>query len=334
MHLVILHQAVNEQDTVEDQDVLVQVESISQSLRRLGYQTASLPCDLNLDAMLERLRDLKPDLVFNLVESLAGNDSLVYLPSAVLDAAGIPYAGNRTESHFLTAHKLLAKQRLQYAGLPTPEWIEGCRRTCKQSSLPPLPSQDKERISKWIVKGVWEQASRDLDEESIVLGTQEEVLAALDERIRRTGRPSFAERFVEGREFNLGLLAGPDGVEGLPPAEIDFSTFPLEKPRIVGHRAKWDEESFEYNNTPRTFDFPESDKALLEELSTLAKKCWELFSLHGWARVDFRVDTKGNPFILEINTNPCLSPDAGFAAALQRAGIPFEKAIERIVQEE
>ena len=238
----------------------------------------------------------------------------------MLDAAGIPYAGNRTEAHFLTAHKLLAKRRLHDAGLPTPAWIAA-----------PLPMGEGSK--KWIVKGVWDQASRDLDDEAIVLGANDRIIQAIDERVRRTGRPSFAELFIEGREFNIGLLAGPAGAEVLPPAEIDFSAFPPEKPRIVGHRAKWAEDSFEYNNTPRTFDFPQADGPLLDELRSMAKKCWVLFSLRGWARVDFRVDAQSRPWILEINTNPCLSPDAGFFAALARAGIPFETAIQRIVEE-
>jgi D-alanine-D-alanine ligase len=330
MLTVILHQAINEQDTVEDQDVLVQVEAVSCALIKLGHETASVACTLNLAAMLNQVCAIRPDLIFNLVESLGGSDSLVYLPHAVLDAAGISYTGNRTDSHFLTAHKVLGKERLQFAGLPTPAWIDGIND--HQPSLPaPLPKG--EGSNKWIIKGVWDQASRDLDEEAIVAGSLEQVREALDARIRRTGRASFAERFIEGREFNLGLPTGPEGVEVLPPAEIDFSAFPSEKPRIVGHRAKWDEDSFEYKNTPRTFDFREADRSLLTELRSLAKKCWSLFSLRGWARVDFRVDAEGRPWILEINTNPCLSPDAGFAAALDRAGIPFEEAIRRIVEE-
>ena len=53
--------------------------------------------------------------------------------------------------------------------------------------------------------------------------------------------------------------------------------------------------------------------------------------LRGWARVDFRVDGSGRPCILEVNANPCLSPDAGFAAGLERAGIAYPDAIARIV---
>ncbi len=85
-----------------------------------------------------------------------------------------------------------------------------------------------------------------------------------------------------------------------------------------------EEASFEYVNTPRSFDFPGTDCDLLEQLGTLAGDCWQLFALGGYARVDFRVDTAGKPWILEINANPCLSPDAGFAAALAQASIPWE----------
>jgi D-alanine-D-alanine ligase len=356
MRIVILHQAISDHDTIEDRDVLVQVESVSQSLRQLGHKVFALACTLNLESMLNQVRAMQPELVFNMVESLGGADSLVYLTHAVLDSAGIPYTGNRTESHFLTANKLLAKKAIHFAGLATPEWIEvgiklevpesGTSASSptdpevgampvgspKQFRLYPFPKPGS-GVEKWIIKGLWDQASRDLDEDSVVVGDAHKIMDALHERIHRTRRPSYAEKFIEGREFNISLLTSSTEVEVLPPAEIDFSAFPPEKPRIVGHRAKWDEHSFEYKNTPRTFDFPESDAPLLEKLKSLAKKCWELFILRGWARVDFRVDTEGRPWILEINTNPCLSPDAGFAAALAHAGISFDKAIRRIAEE-
>jgi D-alanine-D-alanine ligase len=72
---------------------------------------------------------------------------------------------------------------------------------------------------------------------------------------------------------------------------------------------------------------------LLCQLAYLARECWHGFGLRGYARVDFRVDQEGNPWILEINANPCLSPDAGFAAALERAGISFPQAVERLLDD-
>ena len=122
----------------------------------------------------------------------------------------------------------------------------------------------------------------------------------------------------------------PDPI--LPPGEMDFSTFPEGKPRIIGHRAKWHEDSFEYNNTPRSFHVQEHDRSLVEQLKRLALDCWQVFDLRGYVRVDFRVDRTGQPWILEVNANPCLSPDAGYAAALDEAGISYDEAVQRIVE--
>jgi D-alanine-D-alanine ligase len=339
MRVAVLYNAVSQQDTIEDQDVLVQVDVVSQSLKRLGHEHFPVACTLDLDWMREKLRQYQPDAVFNLVEALHGDDSLVYLPPAVLNTLGLPYTGGSAESLFLTTHKILAKDRLFHAGLPTPAWIvqdtiPGENISCNlpddfsatQSALDITPGR-------WIIKGIWEQGSRDMDDDAVFAGGLPEVQQQLRKRVKHTSRPAFAEEFIEGREFNLALLTGPGGVEVLPPAEIDFSAFPADKPRIVGHRAKWQADSFEYNNTPRSFDFPAADQPLLDLLQDLARRCWRLFMLRGWARVDFRVDQNGRPWILEVNANPCLSPEAGFAAALQQAGIGFDEAIRRILCE-
>ena len=173
-----------------------------------------------------------------------------------------------------------------------------------------------------------------MDDDAVLHGVGlTEVRERLQQRAAQSGRPCFAEQFVEGREFNLSVLAGPAGPEVLPPAEIDFSAFPPGKPRIVGHRAKWQADSFEYHHTPRRFVFEPTDVPLLDHLRRLARQCWSLFGLRGCVRVDFRVDAAGNPWILEINANPCLSPDAGFAAALEQASIPLDTAIRRILED-
>jgi D-alanine-D-alanine ligase len=339
MRIAVLYNAVSQQDTIEDQDVLVQVEVVSQSLKRLGHEHFAVACTLDLDAMKEKLRELQPDMVFNLVEALQGDDSLVYLPPAVLVSLNLPHTGASAESLFLTTHKLLAKDRLSRAGLPTPSWIVQDKISTKSKScngpndLSHPRSDPSATVNSWIIKGVWEQGSRDMDDDAVFSGGAAEVHRRLRERVKHTGRPAFAEEYIEGREFNLAMLTGPGGVEVLPPAEVDFSAFPAEKPRIVGYRAKWQADSFEYNNTPHRFDFPAADRTRLDHLADLALQCWDLFMLRGWGRVDFRVDQSGRPWILEVNANPCLSPDAGFAAALQRAGIEFDEAIRRIVNE-
>jgi D-alanine-D-alanine ligase len=140
-----------------------------------------------------------------------------------------------------------------------------------------------------------------------------------------------AEPYLHGREFNVGLLAAPAGVEVLPVAEIVFEGYPAGKPRIVGFRAKWEPDSFEYRHTVRRFDFPRADAALLERLRLLSLAAWNALGVAGYARVDFRVGADGQPRILEVNANPCLTPDAGFAAAAERSGRSLAEAVVEIL---
>ena len=147
-------------------------------------------------------------------------------------------------------------------------------------------------------------------------------------KIKTAADKFFAESYIEGREFNLAILAGTF----LPVSEIHFVDYPEPtKLKIVDFRAKWEEDSFEYIHTPRSFDFPETDRPLIAELLKIARRCWGFFNLHGYARVDFRVDDEGRPWVLEINANPCLSPDGGFFAAAARMNLTFTDIVEKII---
>jgi D-alanine-D-alanine ligase len=327
MLIALLHNAVSPEDSAADLDVLVQAEAVGKALTELGHDWTRLPCTLDLATLRDRLGELRPDAVFNLAESLGGSDWLAHLVTALLDTLGMPYTGGRTEALFLTNHKVLAKRRLQEAGLPTPAWLDRAASSYGKAGQATFEPEER-----YMLKAICEHASFGLDEENVIAAESREQLASrLGAFAARLGRPAFAERFIEGREFNLSVLGGPDGPTVLPPAEIDFSAFPPGKPRIVGQRAKWADDSFEFSHTPRSFDVHEVDRPLLADLQVLARDAWLIFGLTGYARVDFRVDGAGRPWILEINANPCLSPDAGFAAALERASIPFARAIERIL---
>ena len=351
MNIVILHNAVASHESPEDQDTLTQVAAISQALDRLGHRPLAIPCTLDLAAARESLLAADADLVVNLVESLGGSDSLAHLAPALLDSMRLPYTGSHTEGLFATNHKLIAKRTMRQAGLPTPRWlnVSGTFRVPLQevgtrNAFGPLdisgragPSRQEEPTASFqppcIIKSVWEHGSRGLDDENVVHdGDAEAIRERLADFIARTGRPHFAEEFIDGREFNVPMLDGPDGPQVLPPGEMDFSTFPEGKPRIIGHRAKWHESSFEYNNTPRSFAVREQDRGLVDQLRQLSLDCWRLFDLHGYVRVDFRVDRAGRPWILEVNANPCLSPEAGYAAALEEAGVSYDDAVRRIVE--
>lgn len=327
MLVAIVHNALIQSSAPDELDVLVQVEAVADALQRLGHRTEIVPCDLNLSAVADRLVKLKPDLVFNLVESLAGSGRLIHCFPALLETLGMPYSGASAEALFLTSNKVLAKSRLSDRKVPTPMWF--CAGGSRSGRLCP-DSADWPR--RWIIKSVWEHASVGLDEKSIVADVDAHRLSALlTQRAPLLGGDCFAEAFIEGREFNLSLIGALGAPEVLPPAEIRFEGFTEDQPRIVDYSAKWNLASYGYHHTPRTFDFEERDRPLLERLAETALQCWDLFGLSGYARVDFRVDGDNRPWVLEINTNPCISPDAGFAAAVQRSGMTYAQAIEMIL---
>jgi D-alanine-D-alanine ligase len=322
MRVVVLHSELTEGVHRDEDDVLIQAGVVSRALSNLGYEPTLMPFSMDNKVMVERLRALAPSFVFNLVETVEGMGGLIYLAPAMLDHIAISYTGATTEAIFLTSNKIVAKRFLTNAGMPTPQWV----------SVENIKRGPRVNAGTYIIKSVWEHASIGLDDDAIVsVNNPEELLNELTTRKEKLGGECFAEIFVEGREFNLSLLAASRGPEVLPPAEIIFHDFPPEKPKVVGYTAKWEPDSFEYNHTPRHFDFSEEDAALIEELERIALNCWDLFALRGYARVDFRVDASGNPWVLEVNTNPCLSPDAGFVAAAEQAGLSFDQVIERIV---
>jgi len=323
LRVLVLHNAVDENATAAEADVLVQVGVVEQACRELGHSTERLGCTLDLRALVDHLRPSRPDVVFNLVESLGGSDRLASLVPAILASQGIPFTGSSQAVLDLTNEKTRAKQQLVASNLPTAPWLA----SQALSSNLTFPGR-------YLLKAVWEHASVGIDDSAIVeAASRAELEAALEQRSRRFSGGAFAEQFIAGREFNLSILAVTDGPQVLPPAEIDFSRFPEGKPRIVGYDAKWSEHSFEFVHTPRRFQFPPEDQPLLRHLEYLARSCWSAFDLRGYARVDFRVDDAGQPWILEINTNPCLSPDAGFAAALSEAGIAPPAAVQRIIDD-
>ncbi|MCH5373901.1 MAG: D-alanine--D-alanine ligase [Planctomycetes bacterium] len=331
MRVAILHNAISLHASAADRDVLVQVETVTRALERLGHQTHCVAVDLNLDALRRELLRCGPDVVFNLVESLEGCDWLMLLVTGLLDALGMLYTGSPTEAIVLANHKVLAKELLSRADLATPEWFDSRSQSRRNHDLGTAGSTFLPQ-RRYVLKAVSQHASLGLDDDCVVTAKdQKELERLLAKQTERLGCACFAEEYIEGREFNLSLLADNDGAEVLPAAEIDFAAFPPGKPRIVGYRAKWEEDSFEYRRTPRTFDIPPGEGPLLQSLHTAAAACWELFHLVGYARVDFRVDSEERPWILEVNANPCLSPDAGFAAALAQQAIPFDEAVNRIL---
>ena len=266
---------------------------------------------------------VEPDLVFNLVDDIDGRSEAIHLVPSLLDQMNLTYTGSGSWPVYSTTNKLVAKTIMAEAGLPIPDW----RPPDAVGGLETAPTGPV------IIKSLWEHGSVGLDEDSVRrVRSRADLERMLAQQRTDRGGEWFAEAFIDGREFNISLLEGPAGLEALPPAEIEFKDYGPDKPRVVGYRAKWDQSSFEYGHTVRRLDFGPEDDGLLNRLAGLARRCWRLFGMSGYARVDFRVDRFGDPWILEVNANPCISPDSGFLAAAGKVGLSPSEVVERIVR--
>lgn len=321
MRVAVLHDQVPPDAPPDQADTLAQASQVAGLLARLGHEAVCLPFAGNASDTQQQIKKMRPGIVFNLVESPLGQGRLIHLAPLILERMGVAFTGAGTRAMLLSSNKLMAKRLMREHGLPTPVWLSA-------RGNEEMPGKS----GRWIIKSVWEHASIGLDENSVVEGLADQDLQdEMDKRRESLGGECFAERFVEGREFNLALLTSDKGVQVLPPAEIIFQGYAPDKPKVVGYKAKWDEASYEYHHTPRNYDFPARDRLMLQELTALSLRSWRLFGLRGWARVDFRVDRHGGPWILEVNANPCLASDAGFMAAAERAGIEPGKVVARIL---
>jgi D-alanine-D-alanine ligase len=316
---------------VDSMDVLDQVELVTSSLEKLGWAyTVHSLAEGGMGGLMAELTNARPDAVFNLVEEFQGETRRQFVAASVFEALDIPYTGAPFDALHMTTDKCLLKAVLSAEGLPTPRWV------LMRDSLASrgLKSQISDLISQMdmpfpvIVKPAWEHASVGIDDGSVCHD-----MASVEARVGRLrdelGQPIIVEEFIDGRELNVTLLERRGGqAEALAVAELLFVDWPEGKPRIINYKAKWEEEAFEYVNTPRVFN-PED--APLELVKEIALRCWRAFRLKGYARVDMRLDREGRPFVLEVNSNPCIAPWSGYIAGALQAGITESEVIEEIV---
>jgi D-alanine-D-alanine ligase len=300
-------------------DIMTQVEAIEKVLEDLGHQSAQIPFTREVSRFIGRMKEAEIEIAINLCETLDEDPHFVGHPAAMLELLSIPFSGSPAVALMLTTDKLTTKQLLKAHGIRTPPSLMYDVRNSVDFDGLEYPV---------ILKPRFQDASIGIDQESIFI----------DELSLREGINGFFDRFgpllvegyVGGREFNVALFGYPSP-RALPLAEIDFSAFPEGLFPIVGYRAKWDTSSFEYYHTPRKFP-QELSSSLREEIEGIALECFHLLMLRDYGRVDMRVDDQGEIYVLEVNANPCLSPDAGFAAAAQQAGMSYTDMVGTLVE--
>jgi len=315
--VVILHNQIIS-NNLDEKDVIIQRDLVLNACKNLNYEVVCLTVDNNILDDIERVKKEEPCIVFNLVEATWGKGELLYFAPALLNSLKIAYSGVPLDALFVTTNKVLAKKIMKFNHIPTAEFF----------TIDELDKLDSGKT--YIAKPIWEEASIGITEDFIFKTSEKDKF----EKIKQLPVSHyFVEEFIDGREFNVSILCGRDGAELLPPAEMIFADYFDDKPKIVGYKAKWDEDSEEYKQTNRAFGTLENDSILKEKLTQVCKQSWKAFNLKGYVRIDFRVDKNDNVFVLEINGNPCISPESGFIAALHRAGYSNEDMIARILED-
>ncbi len=293
------------------EDVLKVAAAVAPVLRAGGHVVDTIGVEQDLFAVHDAFQKRRPDLVLNLCESLAADARGEMLVPAVLDLLGVPYTGSSALSLALALHKNKAKEILTARGVPTPGF-------CMVEHL-----EDLTRVElpfPLIVKPSREDASTGIDFDSVVY--DKKGLGKAVTRVLRTfHQPALVEQYIDGREVYVPLL-GNAPRRSLPLTEIRFGgeTFAT-RPRVLSYRAKWHLES------PECEDSPSHPAQLTPELEArcveVALGAFEALECRDYGRVDLRVDAAGQPYVIDINPNCDLHPQAGFARAAEAAGISY-----------
>jgi D-alanine-D-alanine ligase len=257
-------------------------------------------------------------VIFNLGEGVEGRLFEIARIAWALEAMGYCFTGAGGEAIARTTHKALTKATLSQAGIPTPRgWL--MRDTSDVSGGYDFPL---------IVKPVAEDASLGIGPEAIVHDL-ESLRRRVNYIVECYRQAALVEEFISGREFNISIWGDPPEV--LPLYEIDFSDFADPCAQIVSFAAKWEPDTFDYNHTPGICPASVSPE-LGDSITEIALGAWSALDCRGYARVDIRVDENEKPYVVEVNCNPDLSPDAGFFRATQAAGYSYPEMVTKILQ--
>jgi D-alanine-D-alanine ligase len=288
------------------------IQGIVQGLEDLGHTVHMIDSQ---EEPLERLRQLKGqvDLVLNISVGL-GNRFRELMPSALCEALGIPYTGSDPMAQALSANKHAAKLLARSEGIATPDWIVVSDLRDLLHKSPPGP--------KVILKPVFEGSSIGVSGPvDIGDGKLEQKLGSL---LDIYCQPILVERFIEGYEVTVPVLGNPP--RALPPVGLNLQGSLDLGEKIFDAFAKAAEGVSSWDANP-----PVASE-ILDELSRWALKIHDALGCCDLSRSDFRITRRGEPFFVEINATPQISPlGSSFVNSAAAEGLNFRELLRFII---
>jgi D-alanine-D-alanine ligase len=259
------------------------------------------------------------DLIFNLTESYAGDDTKDMNIAAYLDLLGCEYTGAGPHALYLAQDKALAKKIFAFHGIRTPYFATSYRGKLDHSHDISFPL---------IVKPTSEDGSIGIDASSVV-GSVKELMEKIHYIHEEFDAPALIEEYIEGREIYAAIL-GNENPEALPMVELDLSKLPEGTPRIAGKEVKWETETEAYKVT-KSAPVEDLDEEMVKKLSDTAVAAYQALKLRDYGRIDMRLTEKGDVYVIEANPNPWLSTGAEFVMAARKAGKTYNQLVGEIV---
>lgn len=293
-------------------------DEVAEALGKLGHDATLHVLDGSTKS-LHALARLDCDLVFNLAESFAGNDTADHCIAAYLELIAKRFTGSGSHGLLYAQDKGVAKKILEFHGIHTPVFARSYRGRLDFSHDLEFPV---------IVKPAREDGSIGIEFNAVVSSIRE-LMERIDWLHANFDSPVLIEEYVEGREMYVGVL-GNDNATALPVIELDLSKLPEGRPRIAGAEVKWGKGTRAYKDTKSAVaeDLPEETAALLQQTAVAV---YQALDLHDYARIDMRLRPDGRVAVIEANPNPWLASKAEFALAARKAGRTYTQLIEEIV---
>jgi D-alanine-D-alanine ligase len=293
-------------------------DEVAEALGKLGHEATLHVLDGSIKG-LHALARVDSDLVFNLAESFAGNDTADYCIAAYLELLEKRFTGSGSHGLLYAQDKAVAKKILEFHGIHTPVFARSYRGRLDFSHDLTFPV---------IVKPAREDGSIGIEFNAVVSSIRE-LMERIDWLHANFDSPVLIEEYVEGREIYVGII-GNDNPTALPPVELDLSKLPEGTPRIAGAEVKWGKGTRAYRDTKSAVaeDLAEETVALLQ---TTAIAVYQALELRDYARIDMRLRPDGRVAVIEANPNPWLASKAEFVMAARKAGHNYTQLIGEIV---
>jgi D-alanine-D-alanine ligase len=294
-------------------------EEVSEALTKLGHESVLYELDGTPKSLLALAR-LDCDLIFNLTESFADDDTADFKIAAFLDLFGKKYTGSGTHGLMLAQDKAIAKKIFAFHGIHTPVFAKSFSGRLDFSHDLHFPV---------IVKPAREDGSIGI-EFSAVVSSIRELMERIDWLHAHFDSPVLIEEYIDGREMYVGVL-GNDKPEPLPVVELDLSKLPDGTPRIAAAEVKWGKGTRAYRDTKSMVatDLPEETVHALQQTAIAA---YQALELRDYGRVDMRLQANGRVNVIEVNPNPWLSSRAELAMAARKSGRSYPQLVEEIVE--